>query len=216
MRSALASIVCAVTLCAAAVAGTPPKPRDTAAKARNTAAKFHKEYQAGVDAYRLGKFDEARAHLEKSKKLDPKLPGPARFLAAVARAQQKWDECIAESHEALRLNPQSTEVDETRKLYNTCRSSAGRMPYRGPDLGDAAAIAVQTGVAGATVKINKLAYGGTPLAPRRIAAGSLDVEITKQGYKPVHVTIVALAGIVNDVVVDLEATPEPGASHPRR
>ena len=80
------------------------------------------------------------------------------------------------------------------------------MPYRGPELGEAAAIAVATNVPGATVRINKLSYGGTPLAPRRISAGTLDVEITKLGYKSVHLSVEALAGIVNDVVVELEAT----------
>jgi len=167
--------------------------------------KFSKEFQSGVDAYRLGKLDEARGHLDKAKKLEPKLPGPYRFLAAVAQAQQRWDECIDNAHEALHLNPGSSEAPETKKLYDGCRASAGRMPYRGPALGDAAAIAVATSVPGATVKINKLSYGGTPLAPRRISAGALDVEITKVGYKPVHVTVEALAGIVNDVVVELEA-----------
>jgi len=168
--------------------------------------KFSKEFQAGVDAYRLGKLDDARGHLDKAKKLEPKLPGPYRFLAAVAQAQQRYDECVDDAHEALHLNPSSSEAPETKKLYDGCRASAGRMPYRGPELGEAAAIAVSTSVPGATVKINKLSYGGTPLAPRRISAGSLDVEITKLGYKPVHVTVEALAGIVNDVVVDLEAT----------
>ena len=167
--------------------------------------KFSKEFQAGVDAYRLGKLDDARGHLDKAKKLEPKLPGPYRFLAAVAQAQQRYDECVDDAHEALHLNPSSSEAPETKKLYDGCRASAGRMPYRGPELGEAAAIAVSTSVPGATVKINKLSYGGTPLAPRRISAGSLDVEITKLGYKPVHVTVEALAGIVNDVVVDLEA-----------
>lgn len=170
------------------------------------AASFSKEFQAGVDAFRLGKLADARAHLEKARKLDPKLPGPHRFLAAVAHGQEKFDECVAEGHEALRLNPNSSEASETKKLYDTCRSSAGRAPYRGSALGGAAAIAVVTDIPGATVKINKLSYGGTPLAPRRISAGPLEIEITKTGYKPVHVRIDALAGIVNDVVADLEAT----------
>jgi tetratricopeptide (TPR) repeat protein len=169
--------------------------------------KFSKEFQAGVDAYRLGKLDDARGHLEKAKKLEPKLPGSYRFIAAVAQAQQRWDECIDNAHEALHHNPASSEAPETKKLYDGCRASGGRMPYRGPELGEAAAIAVATNVPGATVRINKLSYGGTPLAPRRISAGSLDVEITKLGYKPVHLTVDALAGIVNDVVVELEATP---------
>jgi tetratricopeptide (TPR) repeat protein len=169
-------------------------------------ANFTREFQAGVDAFRLGKLDDARSHLEAAKKLDPELPGPHRFLAAVAQSQEKFDECISDAHEALHLNPTSSEAPETKKLYDACRGSAGRAAYRGPDLGNAAAIAVITNVPGATVKINKLSYGGTPLAPRRISAGPLDVVITKSGYKPVHLTVDALAGLVNDVVVDLEAS----------
>ena len=168
---------------------------------------FSKEYQAGVDAFRLGKLDEARAHLGKAQKLDPKLPGPHRFLAAVAQAQEKFDECVSESHEALALNPKSVDYAETKKLYDSCRGSAGRAAYHGPDLGDAAAIAVTTNVPGATVKINKLAYGGTPLAPRRISAGALEVEISKPGFKTLRVNVDALPGIVNDVAADLEAAP---------
>lgn len=186
---------CIATLALSALAAAAPSQ------------KFTNEFNAGIDAYRLGKLDDAKAHLDKAKKLDPKLPGPYRFLAAVGQAQQQWDACIANAHEALRLNPNSTEAAETKKLYDSCRGSAGRMPYRGPALNDAAAIAVTTSVPGATVKINKLAYGGTPLAPRRISAGTLEVDITKAGFKPVHITIEALPGIVNDVVADLEATP---------
>jgi tetratricopeptide (TPR) repeat protein len=166
-------------------------------------AKFATEYQAGVDAFRLGKFDDARAHLEKARTLEPKLPGPHRFLAAVAQAQQRWDDCIASARRALEVNPTSSEIGETRKLHDACRTSAGRLPYTGPDLGDGAAIAVTANVDGATVKISGLTYGGTPLVPRPIHAGSHDVELAKLGYKPAHATVDALPGIVTDVVLEL-------------
>ena len=165
-----------------------------------------KEFQAGVDAFRLGKYDEARTHLEKARDADPKLPGPYRFLAAVGQAQSKWDDCITNAHKAIALNPTSSEAADTRKLYETCRVSAGRPPYR-QDLADSAAIAVTTNVPGATVKINGLTYGGTPLAPRPIAAGELDIEIEKPGWKPAKRTVEAPTGIVTDVIVDLEADP---------
>ena len=168
--------------------------------------KLTDEFQAGVDAFRLGKFDEARKHLEAARTLDPKLPGPHRFLAAVAQAQGRWDDCITSARTAIELNPRSVEIGDTRKLHDGCRSSAGRAPYR-DELGDSAAIAVTTNVPGATVKINGLTYGGTPLAPRPITAGTLDVEISKAGWKPATRSIHALAGIVTDVAVDLEADP---------
>jgi hypothetical protein len=178
----------------------------TLAHAQN--ADLTKEFQAGIDAFRLGKFDEARAHLEKARDIDPKLPGPYRFLAAVGQAQGKWDDCINSAYKALELNPQSSEAADTRKLYEECRVSAGRPPYRG-DLADSAAIAVTTNVTGAAVKINGLTYGATPLAPRPITPGELDVEIEKAGWKSQKLTRNALAGIVTDIMIDLE--PDPNA-----
>ena len=154
-------------------------------------AALTREFQAGVDAYRLGKYDDARAHLEKAQAIDPKLPGPHRFLAAVAQAQRRWADCIAEARRAMQLNPQSQELAETRKLHDACRGSDSRPPYPG-EIGDGAAISVTANVAGATVRIGGLRYGGTPVAPRLIKPGVLQVELEKSGYKPARVTTEAL------------------------
>jgi tetratricopeptide (TPR) repeat protein len=175
-----------------------------AAPAGPVSAALTREFQAGVDAYRLGKYDEARVHLDKAQAIDPKLPGPHRFLAAVAQAQHRWSDCIAETRRALQLNPRSQEVADTRKLHDDCRASDGRPAYRA-ELGDGAAIAVTTSVPGATVRIGGLRYGGTPMEPRQIKPGTLDLAIDKLGYKPAHVTIDALPGIVTDIAVELEA-----------
>lgn len=176
-----------------------------AAGAPAVSAKLTKEFQAGVDAYRLGKYDEARAHLDKAQAIDPKLPGPHRFLAAVAQAQHRWADCIAETRRALQLNPRSKELTETRKLHDDCRAGDGRPAYTA-ELGEGAAIAiVTTNVTGATVRIGGLRYGGTPVEPRLIKPGTLAIDIDKQGYKPAHRTIDALPGVVTDVAVELEA-----------
>ena len=190
--------------------------------AQPVSARLTKEFQAGVDAYRLGKYDEARAHLDKAQAIDPKLPGPHRFLAAVAQAQHRWSDCIAEARRALQLNPHSKEIAETRKLHDDCRTGDGRPGYR-DELGDGAAIAVvTTNVTGATVRIAGLRYGGTPVDPRLIKPGTLELDIEKLGYKPAHLTVEALPGVVTDVAVALEPadakpappTPAPGASPP--
>ena len=162
-----------------------------------------KVFQAGVDAFRLGKFDEARKHLEKARELGPKLPGPHRFLAAVDQAQARFPECMKSAFKALELNPRSSEAPDTRKLYEACRVAAGRTPAR-EDLGDSAAIAITTNESGATVKINGLTYGGTPLLPRPITAGPLELEIEKDGYKTYKAQVNALAGIVTDLDIALE------------
>ena len=169
-----------------------------------------REFQAGVDAYRLGKYDEARAHLDKAQALDPRLPGPHRFLAAVARAQRRWADCIAETRRALQLNPRSQELAETRNLHDDCRASDGRPGYHG-ELGESGAIAVTANVTGATVRIAGLRYGGTPVEPRLIKPGAIQLDLDKPGYKPAHVAVEALPGIVTDVAVELEAAPSPPA-----
>ena len=174
-----------------------------AAAPPRVSAQLDREFQAGVDAYRLGKYDEARAHLEKSQSLDPKLPGPHRFLAAVAQAQRRYADCIAEARRALQLNPQSREAAGTRKLHDDCRAADGRPPFRS-ELGENAAIAINANVSGATVRIGTLRYGGTPVAPRLIKPGFHELEIEKAGWKPAHLAIDALPGIVTDVNVTLE------------
>lgn len=173
------------------------------------APELTKEFQAGVDAFRLGHFAEARTHLEKARDMDPKLPGPHRFLAAVLQAEGHWQECLDESRLALAANPSSFEATSTKKLHADCRASAGRTPYSGPELVDSAAIAVTTNIDGATVRIGGLTYGGTPLAPRPISAGKLELDIDKAGWKSKHVSVDAPAGIVTDVAIELE--PDPNA-----
>jgi hypothetical protein len=191
--------VALVVIAAARVVAAQPAPELT------------REFQAGVDAYRLGKYDEARAHLEKARALDPSLPGPYRFLAAVAQAQSKWQECIDDARAAVAANPRSQEIADTRKLHDACRLAAGRAPFRG-ELGDSAALAVIANVPGATVLVGGIDYGGTPIEPRAIATGPIDVVIKKDGWKTQTVNVEALGGIVTDVVVELEpdfdATPK--------
>jgi len=54
-------------------------------------------------------------------------------------------------------------------------------------------------------------YGGTPLAPRRIKPGVLQIAVEKAGWRPAQVTIEALPALVTDIAVVLE----PLSSAPR-
>lgn len=172
----------------------------SAAHARSRA--FDRAFQAGVDAYRLGKYDDARKQLERARAINKRLPGPHRFLAAVAAAQSRWDDCIASARTALVLNPKSKELANTRALYERCRQGAGRPAFEG-DLGERAAIHVAANVDGATVRIGGLAYGGTPVAPRAIKTGRLTVEVAKPGWRAARVPVDTLPGVVTDVIVEL-------------
>jgi hypothetical protein len=166
-------------------------------------------FQAGVDAFRLGKYVEARELLEKARAMDPKLPGPHRFLAAVAQAEQRWEDCVASARTAVALKPDSTEVAATRTIHDACRGGLARQSFLG-DYGDGGAISVLANVDGATITIDGLRYGATQLSPRALAAGPVEVVIEKFGWITARVQTEVLPKLVTDVVVTLE--PDPAAT----
>lgn len=163
-----------------------------------------REFQAGVDAYRLGEYDVARAHLEKARALDPSLPGPHRFLAALAKAQQRYGECVRHATTALEVAPQSREALDTRKLHDECRIADGRAPFRGT-WGEGGALAVvareQGSAAFVQVRLDGKPIGSTPLSPRALAVGSYELTV---GTRVVRAQI--LAGVVTDLEIELSAT----------
>jgi hypothetical protein len=174
--------------------------------------KLAREFQQGVDAYRLGDYAEARVHLEAARKLDPKLPGPHRFLAAVAFAEKRYDDCIASAAQALRVAPQSREVEDTRKLHGNCRGGAGRAGFAGR-YGEGGAISVTAsfddGTVGAAITINGKSSGSTPLYPRPIPAGPHQIKVSRAGSKEQVLTVDILPGIVTDVEVALRSATAP-------
>jgi len=192
-RSLVAVAVTAVVLGVGAGRSAAQQPSD----------RFVREFQAGVDAFRLGKYDDAIGHLEAARDLEPDLPGPHRFLAAVAAAQQRWEDCVTAARVAIGLNPSSSEIAATRKLHDDCRAALGLPGFAG-DFAGGGAIAVMANVSGATVSIDGLKYGATPLAPRAIAVGEVEVAAEKTGWKTARAKVRILPGVVTDVVLELE------------
>lgn len=195
----IVSVALILLAVAAAPVGAQPKPPPA----------FTKEFQAGVDAFRLGQYDEAQKRLEAAAKLAPSLPGPHRFLAAVAQAQSRWDDCIASARTAIELNPTSSEIDATRKLHDGCRESDGRPSFSG-EYGTGGALSVTANVAGATVTVEGLKYGATPLSPRAFALGDVTVTASKTGWKTATGKTRILPGVVSDLELTLEEDTSSG------
>lgn len=168
---------------------------------------FTAEYQAGQDAFNLGHLDEARAHFEKAKAFEPTLPGPHRFLAAVDQAESKFADCVTHAREAIQLNPQSKELPDTIKLHDACRASLGKPAFTFAADSTGGAIAVTANVSDASVTLNGLKYGATPLAPREVAPGDAEIVVAKTGYLPQTVKTAILPGIVTDIDVTLAVDP---------
>ncbi len=174
---------------------------------------YTKAYQAGQDALLLGKYDEARKHFERAKKIQPELPGAYRMLADVAEKQGRPEDCLTEAHAYLKRTSNVKRVRETRKLHRKCRVALNRPKFNGAYSGGGA-ISVTSNVEQATVRLNGLKYGATPLPPRAVAAGKSDICLEAPRYIEKCVEVDILEGIVTDVHIDLDrdpnAPPDPG------
>jgi hypothetical protein len=170
---------------------------------------YLKAYQDGVDAARLGQWADARTHLEKAIKFDASLPGAWRWMAAVAEGEGNFEECLSHAITAYTKNKTSKLVAEVQEIHKECRKALGRDTFKGQFAGGGA-LAVQTNAEGATVRVNGLKYGVTPMDPRGLATGKVEVTVghPKKGWLEQSVEVEIHEGFVIDVVMTLERDPD--------
>jgi hypothetical protein len=207
----LGSARIAALACAAAVV----LPRSAAAQKVPPA--FTERYNAGQTAYHSGNFDEARKQFEAARAVR-NLPGPYRWLAATALAQGRLEDCIAKARGYLQLAPTGGQAAAVRALHDQCRRGLDRPAFDG-DLASSGAIWIEgrsgdLALEGVTVRLNGLRYGATPMAPRSVALGAVEVTLEAPGYLPATASAVVLPGIVTDVVVELVRDPTAAAQEP--
>ena len=185
---------------AIAVAASP-------ALAQQPSPDYMKHYNDGQTAFHSGDYATAKAEFEKAIAANgATYPGAYRWLASVGQATSDFEACLANAVIAVKLNPNSTSAPTVRKIHAECRASMGRPAFRG-DFGDGGAIVALTNVDGATVMLNGLRYGATPMEPRAFAVGVVAISVERKGYLAQSKGAEILAGMVTDVVFELEVDP---------
>ena len=197
MRSTtLVGMVVALALAAASVARA--QPTDVV-----------QTFQAGVDAFRLGKYAEARELLEKARALGPEAAGAAP-VPRRGRPGRAAAGTTASRRRARRSRSSPTRPRSRRPARSTTPAARARAaPSFTGSYGDGGAIAVTANVEGATVTLGGLRYGATPLAPRQLAVGPVEVPSRRPAGSRPEVETEVLPQLVTDVVVTLE--PDPNA-----
>jgi tetratricopeptide (TPR) repeat protein len=161
---------------------------------------FERAYEAGQDAYHLGRLDEAAAHFARARDLAPDKPGPWRWLGRTDRARKRWDECLEASIRALRIAPRSPHAAEIRLDVEACRAGLGRPPYPGklgPEQG-----AIHVPQADFRVVVDGISRGAPPIV-FPINAGLHTVELVPavaNGPSKVQLSVDVVPGVVHDVI----------------
>jgi hypothetical protein len=186
------SLIVVLAVAATGFAGEPSREQ-----------KFRVAWEAGQDAFNLGKYPEARRHFQRARDLAPTRPGPHRWLGRVARVLEDWDACIESGTTAVRLKPDSSQTAEVRKDLDACREALGRPLFTRPLAHGQGALAVLADVEGAAVTVDGIAKGPTPVEPMPLNKGSHKVRLLAEGVAPVELEIEVVPGIVVDAIVTL-------------
>jgi hypothetical protein len=166
-------------------------------------AAFDAAYEAGQDAFNLGKYDDAWRFFLKARELAPDKPGPYRWLGRTARVREQWQDCLAYSLDALRMHPASKQAPEVRKDVAACRAGLRRPAFAGTLRAGQGALAVIADVEGAAVTVDGIAKGRTPLDPVPLVTGHHSLRVETKGLAPQELPIDILEGVVVDVEVAL-------------
>lgn len=170
-------------------------------------ATFNQLFDDGVALYNTGKYDQAISYFERARDLNPESPGPWRYLGRIAKIQRRWEDCVRYSSEAIRVKPYASSTPEVRKDIDQCREELHRPKFRGEIPEKQGGLAVIANVEGASVTVDGIKKGATPLEPFPLNPGKRQVHLERAGYFPVDIEVEVIETITVDVVVDLQADP---------
>ncbi len=180
------------------------------AHAQATTPAFDDAYNKGQDAFNLGKYEDARAYFEKARDLDPTSPGPYRWLARTSKALKDWPACVANGVKSLSIKLTSKYANDIRADIDACRGELKRPAYEGQIPQGQGGLAVITNVEGASVEVDGIKKGATPLSPFPLNPGKHNVKVARRGYISKDEDVDVGEAIAFDWVVDLAADPNAG------
>ena len=157
----------------------------------------------------------ASSKCEAALKADPSVVGAMRYLAVINRAlgkktgeQRYYSQCIAWAEMYLRERPTGKFTDRMRDEINACRKALGQRELPKIDTqGQTGALVITCDVDGATVTIDELKRGGTPMNPVQVTPGRHAVTVYKFGYIPFTTTVDVITKQIQEVKVTLVRDP---------
>ncbi|MBI5478520.1 MAG: PEGA domain-containing protein [Deltaproteobacteria bacterium] len=160
-------------------------------------------------------YELAASKCEAALRADATVVGAMRYLAVINRALGKktgeprhYQQCIAWAEMYLRERPTGKFTDRMRDEINACRKALGQRELPKIDTqGQTGALVITCDVDGATVTIDDLKRGGTPMNPVQVTPGRHTVTVYKYGYLPFTTTVDVVTKQIHEVKVALVRDP---------
>jgi hypothetical protein len=196
------------------LAGAPPAHADA-----RTAEILMRECTKHFNAL---EYELAASKCEASLKADPTVVGAMRYLAVITRAlgkktgeQRYYHQCIAWAEMYLRERPTGKYTDRMKDEVNACRKALGQKELpKVQTQGQTGALVITCDVEGATVSIDDLRRGATPLNPIQVTPGRHTVTVYKFGYLPFTAVVEVVTKQVQEVKVSLQRDPNAPTEQP--
>lgn len=208
-----------VALVAALVLGALPcqaapgeAPRGAPPEAQREAIKLTRQASA---LHNLGKYQEAVELFRKAVRLAPDLPGAWRNMGLAHEGLKQWKDAIQAYERYLELAGTSGRYSlQVMARVNECLKHLGQAPKVFGVLGAPGYIELSVSEEGATIMLNGLTRGSSPVRPLRVQPGLHVVEISKLGYLRHTQSVGVRAG--QRIGLSVELQKDPSYVPPRR
>jgi hypothetical protein len=160
-------------------------------------------------------YELAAMKCEAALKSDQTMVGALRWLTIINRALGKktnevrhYQQCIAWAEMYLRERPTGKFTDRMKDEINACRRAMGQKELPKVDTqGQTGALVIACDVDGATVTVDDLRRGGTPLNPIQVTPGRHTLTVYKFGYLPYTAVVDVVTKQVHEIKVSLQRDP---------
>jgi len=152
----------------------------------------------GVAALAANQPEAALDEFERAIQLVPEAPVPYRYAGEALERLERWPDAVARYRRYLEIWPAASDAGDVRARI--ARIEAAHLQ---------GVVAVRC-LTGATVEIDGVSIGVTPLEPVQLPSGEHRVQISAAGYVPWRSTVTVNAGAEVAVTCKLAALPPTG------
>ena len=160
-------------------------------------------------------YELAAMKCEAALRADESMVGAMRWLTIINRALGKktnearyYQQCIAWAEMYLRERPTGKFTDRMRDEINACRRAMGQRELPKVETqGQTGALVITCDIDGASVTVDDLRRGGTPLNPIQVTPGRHTLTVYKYGYLPYTAVVEVVTKQVHEVKVQLQRDP---------